>query len=177
MNNKFSKKSTNNVENSSRRAFLKKSTATAAGAALLGGLNLSRSAHAQGSDQFKIALVGCGGRGTGAALNALSTKANVKIIAMTDTFRDRLDGSFKQLTDLRPDKVDVPEERKFIGLDAYQKAIDTDADVVLLCTPPGFRPIQFEAAVKAGKHVFMEKPIAVDGPGTRRIMKANEEAK
>jgi predicted dehydrogenase len=164
--------------NTSRREFLKRSTATMTGVALAGGLNLARTAHAAGSDTIKIALVGCGGRGTGAAVNALNTKANVKLIAMADAFEDSIESSLSAIQkQFKDDRVDVPKERRFSGLDAYQKAIDSGADMVLLCTPPGFRPMQFEAAVKAGKHIFMEKPLATDAPGIRRMMAANEEAK
>ena len=177
MNDKFDRNSTSGGENPSRREFLKTSTTIAAAATLVGGLNLARTAHAAGSDQFKIALIGCGGRGTGAATQALSTKADVKLVAMADAFADRVDWSHDLIKKACPDKVDVPKERRFSGLDAYQKAIDAGVDVVLICTPPGFRPMQFEAAVKAGKHVFMEKPLAVDAPGTRRILAAKEEAK
>ena len=166
-----------NKKKQSRRCFLKRSAATATGASLLGGLTLERTAHAQGGDSFKIALIGCGGRGTGAAIQALNTKADVKLVAMADAFRGKLDWSYNSIKDAHPQQVDVPEKRKFVGLDAYQKAIDADVDVVLICTPPGFRPIQFEAAVKAGGHIFMEKPLAVDAPGIHRIRTANEEAK
>ena len=127
--------------------------------------------------QIKIALIGCGGRGTGAAINALSTKANVKLVALADPFRDRLDNCLRAVQSRFKDRVDVPEERKFVELSGYQKALDCEVDMVLLCGPPGFRPVQFEAAVKAGKHVFLEKPVAVDGPGIRRILAANIEAK
>lgn len=151
--------------------------AVGAGAALAAGLSVARSAHAAGSDLVKVALIGCGGRGTGAAINALSTKANVKLVAMADAFQDRLQASLKQIRAACKDRVDVPPERQFTGFDGYQKAIDCGVDMVLLCTPPGFRPAQFEAAVKAGRHVFMEKPVAVDAPGVRKIMAANEEAK
>jgi myo-inositol 2-dehydrogenase / D-chiro-inositol 1-dehydrogenase len=164
-------------DSASRRDFLKASTVAAVGVAAFGGLSLARSAHAAGSDLHKIALIGCGGRGTGAAANALSTKANVKLVAMADAFRDSLEGSLAALQKQFSDRVDVPEERRFTGLDSYQKAIDCGVDLVLLCTPPGFRPMQFEAAVKAGKHVFMEKPVATDAPGVRRILAANEAAK
>ncbi len=165
------------TKTTSRRDFLKHSAA--AGAALAGGLSLARSAHAQGSDQIKIALVGCGGRGTGAAVNALHNKANpnVKLVAMGDAFRNRLDGSLGAISRRCKDKVDVPEDRKFVGLDCHKGVMASDADLVLLCTPPGFRPMQFEAAVAAGKHVFAEKPVATDGPGVRKFMAANEEAK
>ena len=175
--NSCNRKSAIRPEKQTRRRFLKRSATVAAGVSLLGGLSLDRAAHAQGSGRFKIALIGCGGRGTGAAIQALSTKADVQLVAMADAFRGSLDRSFKAIKNAHPARVNVPEERKFAGLDAYQKAIDAGVDVVLLCTPPGFRPMQYEAAVKAGKHVFMEKPLAVDAPGTRRILAANEEAK
>ena len=155
----------------------KRTAAAMAAAGLAGGLSLTRSAHAAGTDEIKIALVGCGGRGTGAAYNALSTTANVKLVAMADAFDDRLNRSLASLVNLKKDRVDVPKERQFTGLDGYRKAIDSGVDMVLLCTPPGFRPAQFEAAVAAGKHVFMEKPVAVDGPGVRQVMAANEAAK
>jgi len=164
---------------SSRRDFLKRATVTAVGASALGHLTIARSAHAQGSDVIKIALIGCGGRGTGAAIQALSNKANpnVKLVALADAFKDRMERCLKAVNTRCKDRVDVPEDRMFADMDGYQKAIDCGVDMVLLCTPPGFRPMQFEAAVKAGKQVFMEKPLAVDGPGIRRIMAANEEAK
>jgi myo-inositol 2-dehydrogenase / D-chiro-inositol 1-dehydrogenase len=161
----------------SRRDFLKISTAAAAGAALALNLDVARSAYAAGSDVVKIALVGCGGRGSGAAVNALRTKGNVKLVAMADAFADSLESSLKNIQKECGERVDVPEQRRFTGLDAYEKAIQSDVDVVLLCTPPGFRPQQFETAVKAGKHVFMEKPVAIDAPGVRRILAANDEAK
>jgi myo-inositol 2-dehydrogenase / D-chiro-inositol 1-dehydrogenase len=158
----------------SRRDFLKASSAAAVAAGTLG---VARSAHAAGSDTIKIALVGCGGRGTGAAAQALNTKANVRLVALADAFRNRLDTSYQTLATQHAARMDVPEERKFVGLDAYQKAIDCGADVVFLCTPPGFRPVQFAAAVAAGKHVFMEKPLATDGPGIRQIIATNKVAK
>jgi predicted dehydrogenase len=161
----------------SRRQFIKKSSVLMAGGALAGGINIARTAHAAGSDQIKIALVGCGGRGTGAAGQALSTKGDVKLVAMADAFRDRLDGCYGQLSKRHKDRVDVPEDRKFVGFDAYQKALDSGIDMIILATPPGFRPLHFEAAIKAGKHVFMEKPVAVDAPGVRQVLAAAKEAK
>lgn len=161
----------------SRRQFIQKSSLLVAGGALAGNLALGRSAHAAGDDQIKIALIGCGGRGTGAANQALSTKGNVKLVAMADAFEDRLEGSLKNLQRNHADRVDVPKDRRFVGFDAYKQAIDSGVDVVLLTTPPGFRPIHFEAAVNAGKHVFMEKPVAVDPPGIRKVLAAAEEAK
>ncbi len=170
-------------DGSSRRQFLKTSTALAAGGALAGTLGIARTAHAAGADEtIKIALIGCGGRGTQACEQALSTAGPVKLVAMADAFRDRLDGSLKHLqtSSEHPqikERIDVSEDRKFVGLDAYQKAIDSGVDLVLLTTPPGFRPIHFEAAVKAGKNIFMEKPVATDAPGVRQVIAAAEEAK
>ncbi len=164
----------NAKKDGSRRDFLKTSTAAAA---LAFNAGIARSAHAAGSDEIKIALIGCGGRGSGAAVNALSTKANVKLTVMADAFKDSLDWSFKYIQKECGNRVDVPEQRRFTGLDAYEKAMQSDVDAVLLCTPPGFRPGQFEAAVAAGKHIFMEKPLATDAPGVRRIIAANAEAK
>ncbi|MHC4401640.1 MAG: Gfo/Idh/MocA family protein [Planctomycetota bacterium] len=158
---------------------VRRPTATVSGAAVVGALSVARSAHAGGSDVIRIALIGCGGRGTGAAVNALQNEAtpNVKLVAMADAFGDRLDNCHRAVSQRCPDQVDVPDERKFADLDGYRKAIECDVDMVLLCTPPGFRPVQFETAVKTGKHVFMEKPVATDAPGIRRVMAANEEAK
>ena len=164
-----------------RRRFFNRSLTSATGAALTSGLAAERAAHAAGDDTIKIALIGCGGRGAGAAIQALSNKAtrNVKLVAMADAFRDRVDNSLQGIQSRckYPERVDVPEARRFTDFDGYQQAIQSDADLVLLCTPPGFRPMQFEAAVKAGKHVFMEKPVAVDAPGIRKVLAANEEAK
>ncbi|MBC7351216.1 MAG: Gfo/Idh/MocA family oxidoreductase [Thermogutta sp.] len=159
-----------------RRNFLKKGS-LATGLVLLSP-NIP-AVHAAGSDVVKIALSGCGGRGTGAAADAMSNKVGVQVrlIALHDAFPERLEASYQALKGRFGDQVDVPPERRFTDLDGYQKLMETDADIVLLCSPPGFRPIHYEAAVKAGKHVFMEKPLAVDAPGVRRIMATNEEAK
>src|SRR6266699_1672642 len=142
-----------------RRDFLKTSTAIAAG-----------------SDTLKIALIGCGGRGSGAADQALSTSGGVKLVAMADVFEDHLQGSVGNLKKQHADRVEVPKEHQVIGFDAYQQAIAL-ADVVVLATPPGFRPIHFEEAVKQGKNIFMEKPVATDAPGVRRVLAAAQEAK
>lgn len=169
--------SASGAPSASRRQFLKGSSAAIVGGALAGTLSITRSAHAAGDDQIKIALIGCGGRGTGAASQALSTKGNVKLIALGDAFRDRLEGAYNGLKRFG-DKLDVPEDRKFVGFDAYEKVINTDGvDLVILATPPGFRPIHLAAAVKAGKHVFMEKPVATDVPGVRSVLASAEEAK
>jgi predicted dehydrogenase len=162
------------INQKDRRDFLK-ATAMLAGGAMLSSIPLA-GAYASGSDTIKIALIGCGDRGTGAAFQALSTKFNIKLVAMADAFQDRLDNSFQSLSSKFGAKVDVPKERQFVGFDAYLKAIPL-ADVVLLTTPPGFRPIHFEEAVKQNKQIFMEKPVAVDAPGIRKVLAAAEEAK
>lgn len=166
--------------NKSRREFVKQTTVLAGG--LLAVPTLSRANFFSAADDtIKIALIGCGGRGTGAAMQALSTKQNVKLVAMADAFRDRLDDCYKTLTSDDEGakvkaKVAVPEEAKFVGFDAYSKAIPL-ADVVILTTPPGFRPIHFEEAVKQNKHIFMEKPVATDPAGIKRVLAAAEIAK
>ena len=159
----------------SRRHFLKTST-TAAGLTIIGGLGIERAAHAAYDDTIKIALVGCGGRGTGAASQALSTEGKIKIVAVGDTFESQIQKTINILTDKHGEKVDVPKERQFVGFEAYKDAISA-ADVVLLTSPPGFRPMHFEEAVRQGKHAFMEKPLATDAPGIRRLIAANAEAK
>jgi predicted dehydrogenase len=161
----------------SRRSFLKTSSAMAGGA-LLGALAPERFAHAAGSDEIKIALIGCGGRGSGAANQALSTYTlgPVKLVAMADIHEDRLQSSLGNLQKQHAERVDVPKERQFLGFDAHKQAMEL-ADVVILSTPPGFRPQHFEAAVKAGKNIFMEKPVASDAAGVRQVLAAAEEAK
>src|SRR5688500_16962165 len=118
-----------------RRSFLQ-TTSLAAGGAVLGGLSVERGAHAQGSDTVKVALIGCGGRGSGAAAQALSTEGNVKLVAMADAFENRLNNSFKGLAEKHKEKMDVADDRKFVGFDSYKEAIKL-ADVVILATPPG----------------------------------------
>ncbi len=153
-----------------RRSFI-----TTAGVATVGALAASRFAYAQGNDTLKIALVGAGGRGSGAANQALNVPGT-KLVAIADAFKDRLEGALNNLKSAQGDKVDVPAERQFTGLDGYKQAIAL-ADVVILATPPGYRPIHFEEAVRQGKHVFAEKPVATDAPGIRRFLAAAEEAK
>ncbi|MFC3196218.1 Gfo/Idh/MocA family protein [Parapedobacter deserti] len=157
-----------------RREFLKTS-ALLAGSAVLSGMPFM-GAYAEGDDVIKVAVVGCGGRGTGAAFDAIASGANIRIVALADAFRDRLDEAYTKLSERHGDKLDVTEDRKFVGFDAYKQAIPL-ADVVILATSPGFRPIHFEEAVRLGKHVFMEKPVAVDVPGVRKVLSAAEEAK
>jgi predicted dehydrogenase len=168
-----------------RRDFVKQSSLLAGGMLALpifGNANF----FSGSDDVIKVALIGCGGRGTGAAMQALLTKQNVKLVAMADAFRDRIDNCYNALTadDISEytgikgsvkARVDVPEERKFTGFDAYQKAIPL-ADVIILTTPPGFRPIHFEAAIQQNKHVFMEKPVATDPAGIKRVLDAAQVA-
>jgi predicted dehydrogenase len=160
----------------SRRQFLQRSGTALAGAALAGPL--ARSVHASEDNTIQVVLVGCGGRGTGAAAQALSTEGPTRLVAMADVFEDRLAGSLKRLSTQLKDKVDVPPDRQFVGLDGYKKAIDAidPGGVVLLATPPCFRPIHLEYAVQKSCNVFMEKSFAVDAPGIRRVLKAGEEA-
>jgi myo-inositol 2-dehydrogenase/D-chiro-inositol 1-dehydrogenase len=162
--------------NSTRREFLKGSTALAAGAALAGGLRFAQTAHAAGSDLLKVALIGCGDRGKGAAHNILDACKGVKIVALADAFEDRAKDAAADLRKNYPDLVDLPDDRLFVGLDAYQKAIASGVDLVFLATPPGFRPLHYAAAIKAGKHVFMEKPCCVDAPGYRSLLESNRQA-
>jgi myo-inositol 2-dehydrogenase/D-chiro-inositol 1-dehydrogenase len=160
----------------SRRDFLKGSAAVAAGAALAGQLHVARTAHAEGNEQIKVALIGCGGRGNGAVSDCMNADPAVKVIAVADAFKDRAEGTAKRLRKDAKDRVDLPDDRVFSGLDAYQQAIAAGPDMVILATPPGFRPFQYAAAIKAGKHVFMEKPCCVDAPGYRLLMEASQMA-
>lgn len=165
-----------NADHTSRRQFLK-TTAAVTGAALAS--HLTPAVHAAGSDVLRVGLIGCGGRGTGAASQALQADENVKLHAMGDAFSDRLYTSLESLRNL-PEvsaKIDVPTERQFVGFDAYKQVIASGVDVVLLTSPPGFRPLHFKAAIDAGKHVFAEKPVAVDAPGVHSVLKTAEEAK
>ena len=162
----------------SRRDFIKASSMLVAGGAVAGSLNIARAAHSYGSDTIKIGLVGCGGRGTGAAIQAMNTQGGpIKLVAMGDVFEDRLQGGYRSINGAHKDKVDVPQDRMFSGFDAYKKVLQCDIDLVILATPPGFRPLHYEAAVKAGKHIFMEKPVAVDAAGVRKVLEATKEAK
>src|ERR1051325_3609144 len=159
----------------SRRQFLQASSTALAGAAI-GALSIERAAHAASSDQLKLALVGCGGRGSGAAGQALSTSCNLKLVAMADLQPEQLEKGLSNLKELHADKIDVPKEHQFTDFDGYKKAIAL-ADVVILATSPGFRPVHFEEAVRQGKHAFLEKPVATDAPGVRRVIAAAAEAK
>lgn len=160
-----------------RRQFLQHATAAAAAAVVTNDLH-AQTKSATNSDLLRVGLIGCGGRGTGAASQALHADSNVKLVALGDAFQDRLEGSLatlKKQADIAG-KIDVPEANRFVGFDAYQRVIDK-VDVVLLATPPGFRPLHLKAAIAAGKHVFAEKPVAVDAPGVRSVLATCEEAK
>ncbi len=159
-----------------RREFVKATTLTASG--LLMSTMPFGAAYAAGSDTLKVALVGCGDRGTGAAFQALNAGEGIKLVAMADILEDRLQRSYEVLSTRYGDtgKMDVPEEHRFIGFDGYKHAIAL-ADVVLLTTPTYFRPLHFEEAVNSGKQVFMEKPVASDPAGVRRVLKAAETAR
>ena len=165
---------------SSRRQFLKTSGA-ALGGAIASPLVLTRKASAarSASDTLKVGLIGCGGRGSGAAAQALSTGDDVVLTAMADAFEDRLQGSRKNLQSNKQfgKRVRVSDDACFVGLDAYEKVIDSGVDVVILGTPPGFRPQHLQAAVEAGKHVFCEKPMATDAAGVRSVLKSAAQAK
>lgn len=169
----------NETTKQSRRDFVKQGTMLAGGIMTM-PLVSNAGYFNSVDDTIRVGVIGCGGRGTGAAMQALKTKQNVKLVAMADAFRDRLDSSFKALTDSEngdvKQKIAVTEETKFVGFDAYKQVIPL-VDVVILCTPPGFRPIHFEEAVKQGKHVFMEKPVATDPAGVKKVLDLAETAR
>lgn len=169
-----------------RRTCLK--STLAAGGAIV-PTALASKAFAAGSDEIKVGLVGCGNRGSGAAAQAMSTGERVTLYAMADAFNDRLELSYSSLSRGRAGRskveegkgfgaaLDIPPERRFVGLDAYRKIMDSDINIAILTGPPGYRPLHFERAVEAGKHVFMEKPLASDAAGVRRILAANKKAR
>ncbi|MBL8762023.1 MAG: Gfo/Idh/MocA family oxidoreductase, partial [Phycisphaerae bacterium] len=173
----------------SRRDFVRVSAVAAAVPVLSSGL-ASPLVHAAGSDTMKIGLIGCGGRGTGAATQALAADKGLVLWSMGDVFKDRLDSAHKNITDwigdaeqhpkgrtITKEQLNVGDDRRFTGFDSYQRVIDSGIDAVLLTSYPCFRPAHLHAAIKAGKHVFAEKPIAVDAPGYRAFCAAGEEAK
>ncbi|MCH5378159.1 MAG: Gfo/Idh/MocA family oxidoreductase [Planctomycetes bacterium] len=179
------RKSVKQENGTSRRGFLKTSSLLITGGAVASGLSVARAAHSYGSDEIRIGLIGCGGRGTGAAVQALNSMAKdeikpngrVRLVAMGDAFGDRLQSAYRTIKSKYQEFTDVPPERQFVGFDAYRGVLQCDVDLVILATPPGFRPLHFEAAVHADKHVFMEKPVGTDAPGIRRLLAANEVAK
>jgi predicted dehydrogenase len=172
--------SSNRRKGSTRRSFLK-STASLAAASTL-ATELSPGVYAAANSTIQLALIGCGGRGSGAAVNALSVKSvPIKLVAMADVFEGRLAGSYDSLKNIyrdKADRMDVPRERRFVGFDAYRKAMDClkPGDIAIFATPPAFRWVHFTYAVQKGLHVFMEKPITVDGPTSKRMLKVADQA-
>lgn len=155
-----------------RRNFLRTAAGTAAATgALLGAV---KGAGVDPSQKLKVGFIGTGGRGTGAVVQALSADDNISLHSVADVFQDKIDGALAQLAKdpKMKDKVDVPKERQFVGLDGYKRVLDSGVDVVLLTTTPGFRPLHLRAAIEAGKHVFAEKPMAVDAAGARHCLES-----
>ncbi|MCP4978184.1 MAG: Gfo/Idh/MocA family oxidoreductase, partial [Maribacter sp.] len=162
----------------SRRTFVKNTALLSGAAMVLPTFQMDAMVNVFNDKKLKIALVGCGGRGTGAAVQALKADENVELVAMADAFEDRLKGSLMNISKEMGEskKVKVKDEHQFVGFDGAKKAMDL-ADVVILATPPGFRPEHFEYAINNGKHVFMEKPVATDVPGVRKVLAAAKKAK
>ena len=158
----------------SRRRFLRTSAKLVGGVLAVDRVLASR-VYAGDNDRVKIALVGCGGRGTGAASDCMRVGAHVQLVAVADVFEDKARQSLKFLHEVcqHGNQIDVPDERLFSGFDAYRKVLACDVDLVLLCTPPAFRPVQYQAVIKAGKHAFLEKPVCVDAAGYRLVMETN----
>lgn len=162
----------------SRRKFIQIAGVTAATGML--GIDAVRGSvlpWRSNNDTLKVGLIGCGGRGTEAAVEALNADPNVVLSAMADAFSDHVEHSYNSLKERMGDQVQVAPDKRFVGLDAYEKLLSSDVDVVLLAAPPAFRPAHLEASVAAGKHIFCEKPFAVDGPGLRKAMEAAKAAK
>jgi predicted dehydrogenase len=162
--------------NASRRSFIKKSSVVAAAGVLAPHVVTSSSA-ADDNRKLKIGLIGAGGRGSGACLQALTASKDNVLWSIGEAFTHKAENAINTFTKQKPGQVDVAPERVFVGIDAYQQVIDSGVDVVILTTPPGFRPQHLEAAIKAGKHVFCEKPVAVDAPGVRKVLAAAKMAK
>ncbi len=166
----------NHFKKLSRRSFVKE-TSLLTGGLILGPSLVSATPFFTNEKKLKLAVIGCGGRGTGATLQALKADENVVLVAMADAFQDRLDKAYGLLSkEFKSDKINVTPENKFVGFGSYKKAID-EADVVILATPPGFRPQHFEYAISQGKHVFMEKPVATDVAGVKKVLEAAKIAK
>ncbi len=171
--------SQNGAQKPTRREFVTTSALAATSGAVAGMLQQSTAVHAAGDDTLRVGLIGCGSRGSGAASQALMADSRVKLTAMGDVFVDRLQFSLNSLQAITglESKIDVPQERQFVGFDAYKQVLASGVDVVLLTTPPHFRPMHLKAAIEAGKHVFAEKPCAVDAPGVHSVLKSCELAK
>ncbi|TWT49893.1 Glycosyl hydrolase family 109 protein 1 precursor [Thalassoglobus neptunius] len=167
----------NSSNDTTRRSFLKSTAEAGTAMALMSGFSGKAGLYAAGDEKIRVGLVGCGGRGSGAANQALNADPNAVLVAMGDAFPEKIESSIKSLKAQKAiaDRVQVDEDHQFSGLDAFRYVIDS-CDVVILATPPGFRPEQFEYAVEKGKHIFTEKPMATDAPGVRRVMAAVKRA-
>jgi myo-inositol 2-dehydrogenase/D-chiro-inositol 1-dehydrogenase len=171
-------KGSNTQGSTSRRSFLKTSTATLAAASVVSRLGDLPAVHAAGSDEIRIGLIGCGGRGTGAIEDAIKGAEGVKVVALADVFEDRVKKCLADAKKAAPNNIDVSQDRQFIGFDAYKQLLNLkEVNYVILATPPGFRPPHLAATVAAGKNIFTEKPVAVDGPGIRSVLASYEAAK
>ncbi|MDW7693539.1 Gfo/Idh/MocA family oxidoreductase [Flammeovirgaceae bacterium SG7u.111] len=170
-------KKKNNLGTSTRRSFIKTTGTAALGSTLAFNIIISKTVYAGNSDTIKVGLIGCGGRGTGAASQALNADDNVVLTAMADIFEDKLKSSLKNLKKELDKKVKVDEDHQFLGFDSYNKLLASDVDMVILATPPAFRPDHLAAAVEARKHIFCEKPMAVDAPGFRKVLESVQKAK
>lgn len=167
---------TSGTRRRSRRDFLKTSATLVGGAAMSSAL-ASRSVHAAGSDTIRLGLIGCGERGTGAAIQALNADRGARLIAMADVFEDHLRSSRRRLVERKPEQVTVDDEHRFVGFDGYRQVIESDVDAILIACASRFHPLYLKAAVQAGKHVFLEKPHAIDPPGAHMVRAACEEAR
>lgn len=171
----------NQADGITRRRFVQTSAALAAGAMIptIGSSPAAASVHASGSDIIRVGLIGCGGRGSGAASQALKADPGARLVAVADVFAERTERALSNLSksDELAAKIAVDDDHRFVGFDAYQKLIDSGVDVVLLATPPVYRPAHLAAAVQAGKHVFCEKPMAVDAPGVRSVIASVQAAR
>ncbi|MDG1855578.1 MAG: Gfo/Idh/MocA family oxidoreductase [Verrucomicrobiota bacterium] len=163
--------------NSTRRQFIKSSSAAVAAGVALPSFSIPQKTFAANDETIRVGLIGCGGRGTGAASQAMKADSNVMLTAMGDMYPDRLDVSHNALKKAAEEKIQVTPENKFTGFDAYKKVLESGVDLVILATPPGFRPMHLRAAVDAGKHIFCEKPMATDAPGLRSVIASANDAK
>jgi predicted dehydrogenase len=170
-----SQRSTPSLQN--RRSFLKKSSAASVAGLTALHLSFPEKTHAENADTLKVGLIGCGGRGSGAANQALNADKNMVLWSMGEAFEDKLQRSLSSLKEQHKERVNVSQDRQFVGLDAFEKVLNSGVDVVLLATPPGFRPQHLKAAIDAGKHVFCEKPMATDAPGLRSVLESAAKAK
>jgi predicted dehydrogenase len=161
----------------SRRDFLKSSSTIAVGSSIAASFGAIPAVHAQGSETVNVALIGCGGRGSGAALNAMKADPGNRLTVMCDLFPDRLNQAKQGLSRQLGKQFEVNDDKAFSGFDGYKRVMDSDVKVVLLCTTPHFRPLHLQAAIDAGKHVFCEKPVAVDAPGVRKVLQTSELAR